>query len=163
MMLHLTSQTGRFLMRSVQIFYSLCLVGLIEKGWFIQCGQEVGALFSSLARSWEKAETSNSSKIAATLPLLEDSLNDNVTFGKYWNYLSTFYAWENNWNPNSSFSSITAIGRRLSAAGRRFQGMGQYGEGELLRVHASAGPSLAQSLSSVSRFFRGYSKIFGFL
>ncbi|XP_078446089.1 LOW protein: ammonium transporter 1-like protein [Wolffia australiana] len=72
-----------------------------------ECGQEVGGLFSSLARSWEKAETSTSSSIASELPLLEANLNDSVK---------------------------SATGRRLLSAGRRFQGMGHYGNGELLRI-----------------------------
>ncbi|CAA7410539.1 unnamed protein product [Spirodela intermedia] len=89
---------------------------------FDECGQELGALFLSLTRSWEKAETSTSCSIASKLPLLHNSLKDSVK---------------------------SAIGKRLLSAGRRFQGMGQYGEGELQRI-ARAMTKAGKVLSATS-------------
>ncbi|MQL79292.1 hypothetical protein Taro_011728 [Colocasia esculenta] len=76
-----------------------------------ECGQDLGEMLLNLAKSWEQADTSTSRSIAMKLPLLQDSLNNNVK---------------------------AAFGRRLVSAGRRFQSMGGYGEGELQRVYASS-------------------------
>ncbi|KAM7250202.1 hypothetical protein ACFE04_022085 [Oxalis oulophora] len=69
-----------------------------------ECGQELGETLLNLSRAWEKAETSTSYSLASKLPELERSLTDNAR---------------------------SALGKRLVSAGRRFQAMGQYGQGEL--------------------------------
>ncbi|OWM67338.1 uncharacterized protein LOC116209317 [Punica granatum] len=91
----------------------------LSKGPVIdECGEELGNILLNLSRAWEKADTSTSRALAGKLPLLESSLTNN---------------------------SKSAFGRRLVSAGRKFQSMGQYGEGELAtiaKVMIAAGKSL---------------------
>ncbi|XP_044500853.1 uncharacterized protein LOC123221934 [Mangifera indica] len=72
-----------------------------------ECGQELGETLLNLSRAWELADTSTSCALAKKLPELESSLTDN---------------------------SKSAFGKRLISAGRRFQSMGQYGQGELQKI-----------------------------
>ncbi|XP_043703490.1 uncharacterized protein LOC122653648 isoform X1 [Telopea speciosissima] len=72
-----------------------------------ECGQELGEILLNLSRSWELADTSTSCSIVSKLPSLEASLTNNAK---------------------------SAFGKRLVSAGRRFQSMGQYGQGELQRI-----------------------------
>ncbi|XP_073106132.1 uncharacterized protein [Elaeis guineensis] len=72
-----------------------------------ECGQEVGEMLLNLSRAWEEADTSTSNSIASQLPSLEISLTDNVK---------------------------PALGKRLVSAGRRFEAMGMYGQGEPQRI-----------------------------
>lgn len=72
-----------------------------------ECGQELGETLLNLSRAWEVADTSTSHTLASKLPELEESLTDNAK---------------------------SAFGKRLVSAGRRFQSMGQYGEGELQKI-----------------------------
>lgn len=72
-----------------------------------ECGKEVGELFLNLSRAWELADTMTSNIIASNLPSLHDYLTSDVK---------------------------PAIGKRMLSAGRRFEAMGQYGQGELQRI-----------------------------
>eukprot|EP00268_Persea_americana_P001428 TRINITY_DN1043_c0_g1_i4.p1 TRINITY_DN1043_c0_g1~~TRINITY_DN1043_c0_g1_i4.p1 ORF type:complete len:264 (-),score=41.03 TRINITY_DN1043_c0_g1_i4:371-1162(-) len=72
-----------------------------------ECGQELGEMLLNLSRAWEQADTSTSTSIASKFPSLHGSLTDNVK---------------------------SAFGKRLVSTGRRFQSMGQYGQGELQRI-----------------------------
>ncbi|TYJ01976.1 hypothetical protein E1A91_A13G192800v1 [Gossypium mustelinum] len=72
-----------------------------------ECGMELGKTLLNLSRAWESADTSTSYTLASKVPLLANSLTD---------------------------SAKSAFGRRLVAAGRRFQAMGQYGQGELQKI-----------------------------
>lgn len=72
-----------------------------------ECGQELGVTLLNIAQAWESADTSTSSSLVGKLPLLVGSLTDDKR---------------------------SAFGKRLVSAGRRFQAMGQYGQGELLRI-----------------------------
>ncbi|KAF8017888.1 hypothetical protein BT93_H2947 [Corymbia citriodora subsp. variegata] len=72
-----------------------------------ECGEELGELLLNWSKSWEQADTSTSRALASKLPLLESSLTD---------------------------SAKSALGKRLLSAGRRFQSMGQYGQGELDKI-----------------------------
>ncbi|GMY20389.1 Ammonium transporter [Fagus crenata] len=72
-----------------------------------ECGQELGETLLNLSRAWELGDTSTSHSLASKLPGLEDSLTDNAK---------------------------SALGKRLESAGRRFQSMGQYGQGELQKI-----------------------------
>ncbi|KAH9784155.1 hypothetical protein KPL71_009551 [Citrus sinensis] len=76
-----------------------------------RCGQELGELLLNLTRAWEQADSSTSHSLVKKLPALESSLTDNAKSGK--------------------IKSICTFGKRLISAGRRFQAMGQYGQGEL--------------------------------
>ncbi|TYJ01975.1 hypothetical protein E1A91_A13G192800v1 [Gossypium mustelinum] len=73
----------------------------------LDCGMELGKTLLNLSRAWESADTSTSYTLASKVPLLANSLTD---------------------------SAKSAFGRRLVAAGRRFQAMGQYGQGELQKI-----------------------------
>lgn len=75
-----------------------------------ECGKEVGELFLNLSRAWEQADTMTSNVIASKLPSLHGYLTSDVK---------------------------PAIGKRLLSAGRRFEAMGQYGQGELQRIARS--------------------------
>ncbi|KAH9784154.1 hypothetical protein KPL71_009551 [Citrus sinensis] len=77
----------------------------------VECGQELGELLLNLTRAWEQADSSTSHSLVKKLPALESSLTDNAKSGK--------------------IKSICTFGKRLISAGRRFQAMGQYGQGEL--------------------------------
>ncbi|XWS58441.1 hypothetical protein CRYUN_Cryun08bG0033900 [Craigia yunnanensis] len=86
-----------------------------------ECGLELGETLLNLSRAWEQADTSTSHALASKLPLWGSSLTD---------------------------SAKSAFGRRLVAAGRRFQAMGQYGQGELQKIAkamAAAGRLLSAS------------------
>ncbi|XP_010550792.1 PREDICTED: uncharacterized protein LOC104821566 isoform X1 [Tarenaya hassleriana] len=72
-----------------------------------ECGRELGEILLNLSRAWELADTSTSRSLVGKLPEVEISLTE---------------------------SARSALGRRLLSAGRRFQGMGQYGQGELQKV-----------------------------
>ncbi|GAB4855800.1 hypothetical protein Ancab_024445 [Ancistrocladus abbreviatus] len=76
----------------------------------VECGQDLGETLLNLSRAWELADTSTSSTLAKKLPLIERALSSNER---------------------------SALGKRLVAAGRRFQSMGQYGQGELQRIAKS--------------------------
>nr|CAB3451480.1 unnamed protein product [Digitaria exilis] len=78
-----------------------------------ECGQEVGDLLLNLAKAWELADTSTSNNLAKQLPSMEPYLTRSAKSGM--NYIHI----------------IVAFGKRLVSAGRRFQSMGQYGQGEL--------------------------------
>ncbi|XVE62694.1 hypothetical protein DITRI_Ditri06bG0140300 [Diplodiscus trichospermus] len=87
-----------------------------------ECGLELGETLLTLSRAWEQADTSTSRTLASKLPLLGSSLTD---------------------------SAKSAFGRRLVAAGRRFQAMGQYGEGELQKI--------AKAMTAAGRLLSAYS------
>ncbi|KAL6635343.1 hypothetical protein ACP70R_028014 [Stipagrostis hirtigluma subsp. patula] len=72
-----------------------------------ECGQEVGDLLLNLGKAWELADTSTSNSLAKQLPSME---------------------------PYLTRSTKSAFGKRLVAAGRRFQSLGQYGKGELMKI-----------------------------
>ncbi|KAL9341805.1 hypothetical protein Peur_065130 [Populus x canadensis] len=72
-----------------------------------ECGKELGELLLNLSRAWELGDTSTSQALASNLPMLESSLTNNAK---------------------------SAFGKRLVSAGRRFQSMGQYGQGELQKI-----------------------------
>ncbi|KAK1431333.1 hypothetical protein QVD17_07790 [Tagetes erecta] len=72
-----------------------------------QCGQELGMTLLNISRAWESADTLTSTALVNNLPSLFNSLTSN---------------------------NKSALGKRLTAAGRRFQSMGQYGQGELQRI-----------------------------
>ncbi|RCV08899.1 hypothetical protein SETIT_1G363900v2 [Setaria italica] len=72
-----------------------------------ECGQEVGDLLLNLAKSWELADTSTSNSLAKQLPSME---------------------------PYLTRSAKSAFGKRLVSTGRRFQSMGQYGQGEFKKI-----------------------------
>ncbi|XP_059665696.1 uncharacterized protein LOC132311678 [Cornus florida] len=72
-----------------------------------ECGQELGETLLNIARAWEQADTSTSTNLVSRLPLLVGTLTDNAK---------------------------AAFGKRLVSSGRRFQSMGQYGQGELQRI-----------------------------
>ncbi|GJY49887.1 processed cyclic AMP-responsive element-binding protein 3-like protein [Tanacetum coccineum] len=63
----------------------------------------------NISRAWESADTSTSTALVNNLPVLFSSLTSNNKSGK-------------------------TLGTRLTSAGRRFQSMGQYGQGELQRI-----------------------------
>ncbi|GMH07656.1 hypothetical protein Nepgr_009496 [Nepenthes gracilis] len=90
-----------------------------------ECGQGLGETLLNLSRAWELADSSTSRALARKFPLLETSLAD---------------------------SQRAAFGKRLVSAGRRFQSMGQYGQGELQRISKSmitAGKLLSASSASI--------------
>lgn len=72
-----------------------------------KCGEEVGETLLNISRAWELADTSTSTDLMDKLPLLVGSLTG---------------------------SQKSAFGRRLLSAGKRFQSMGQYGEGEVQKI-----------------------------
>ncbi|KAK9075040.1 hypothetical protein SSX86_003359 [Deinandra increscens subsp. villosa] len=74
-----------------------------------QCGQELGTTLLNISRAWESADTLTSTALVNNLPPLFNSLTGNNKSGK-------------------------TLGKRLTSAGRRFQSMGQYGQGELQRI-----------------------------
>ncbi|XP_055834788.1 uncharacterized protein LOC129903296 [Solanum dulcamara] len=72
-----------------------------------ECGEDVGETLLNISRAWELADTSTSTALVDKLPLLVGSLTG---------------------------SQKSAFGRRLLSAGKRFQSMGQYGEGEVQKI-----------------------------
>ncbi|KAJ9545857.1 hypothetical protein OSB04_025564 [Centaurea solstitialis] len=89
-----------------------------------QCGQELGMTLLNISRAWESADTSTSTALVNNIPPLVNSLTGNNKSGK-------------------------PLGKRLASAGRRFQSMGQYGQGELQRI-SKAMISTGNLLSSTS-------------
>ncbi|KAL9436562.1 hypothetical protein AB3S75_022585 [Citrus x aurantiifolia] len=87
-----------------------------------ECGHELGELLLILTRAWEQADSSTSHSLVKKLPALESSLTDNAK---------------------------SAFGKRLISAGRRFQAMGQYGQGELQKI-AKAMTAAGKLLSASS-------------
>ncbi|ESQ47340.1 hypothetical protein EUTSA_v10027857mg [Eutrema salsugineum] len=91
-----------------------------------ECGQELGQTLLKLSRAWEQADTSTSRSLVEKLPELEMSLTDGAR---------------------------SAFGRRLISAGKRFKGMGQYGQGDLQKIAEAmitTGEVLSASTSSAS-------------
>lgn len=89
-----------------------------------ECGRELGETLLNLSRAWEAADTSTSHALARQLPGLEESLTGNAK---------------------------SAFGKRLVSAGRRFQSMGHYGQGELqkiAKVMITTGRVLSESSTS---------------
>ncbi|KAJ8505160.1 hypothetical protein OPV22_006046 [Ensete ventricosum] len=72
-----------------------------------ECGEVVGELLLNLSRAWEQADTSTSNSLARQLPSMESFLTKNVQ---------------------------ASLGKRLVSAGRRFQAMGQYADGEPQKI-----------------------------
>ncbi|XP_051191748.1 uncharacterized protein [Lolium perenne] len=72
-----------------------------------ECGQEVGDLLLDLAKAWEMADTLASNNLAKQLPSMA---------------------------PYLTASAKSAFGKRLAAAGKKFQTMGQYGNGEFKKI-----------------------------
>uniref|UniRef100_A0A453Q149 Uncharacterized protein n=1 Tax=Aegilops tauschii subsp. strangulata TaxID=200361 RepID=A0A453Q149_AEGTS len=84
-----------------------------------ECGQEVGDLLLDLGKAWEMANTEASNNLAKQLPSMA---------------------------PYLTASAKSAFGKRLASAGKKFQTMGQYGNGEFKKVSNSL--SLYPSFSS---------------
>ncbi|KAL3727867.1 hypothetical protein ACJRO7_032588 [Eucalyptus globulus] len=80
-----------------------------------ECGEELGDILLNWLKSWEQADTLTSRTLASKLPLLERAL------------------WVCHEPHDHAFGDL-ALGRRLSSAGRRFQSMGPYGQGELAKI-----------------------------
>ncbi|KAH6760319.1 LOW protein: ammonium transporter 1-like protein [Perilla frutescens var. hirtella] len=72
-----------------------------------ECGEDLGQTLLNISRAWEVAETSTSAALMSKLPQLVGSLTGN---------------------------NKSALGKRLVSASRRFQAMGQYGQGELQMI-----------------------------
>lgn len=100
----------------------------------LQCGQEMGEILLNLSRAWEVADTSTSHALVSKFPTLVQSLTDNYKSGK--NTLKEIDAQVFCEEINVTFvwSIYLGFGKRLISAGRRFQSMGQYGQGELQKV-----------------------------
>ncbi|KAL2600861.1 hypothetical protein AAZV13_10G135200 [Glycine max] len=89
-----------------------------------ECGQELGETLLNLSRAWELADTSTSHSLVKKLPLIEAKLTG---------------------------SAKSALGKHLVSAGRRFQSMGQYGQGEpqkIAKAVIAAGRALSASSTS---------------
>ncbi|KAL5068554.1 hypothetical protein RYX36_019441 [Vicia faba] len=87
-----------------------------------ECGKELGETLLNLSRAWELADTSSSRSLVAKLPLIEASLTG---------------------------TAKSALGKRMVSAGRRFQSMGQYGQGETQKI-AKAMIAAGRALSANS-------------
>ncbi|WOL12922.1 hypothetical protein Cni_G21691 [Canna indica] len=72
-----------------------------------ECGKEVGEFLLNLSKAWEQADTLTSNSLARQLPSMESLLTDSVK---------------------------ASLGKRLLSAGRKFQAMGQYGDGEPKKI-----------------------------
>ncbi|VAI62910.1 unnamed protein product [Triticum turgidum subsp. durum] len=72
-----------------------------------ECGQEVGDLLLDLGKAWEMANTEASNNLAKQLPSMA---------------------------PYLTASANVAFGKRLASAGKKFQTMGQYGNGEFKKI-----------------------------
>ncbi|XP_037454097.1 uncharacterized protein LOC119324411 isoform X2 [Triticum dicoccoides] len=72
-----------------------------------ECGQEVGDLLLDLGKAWEMANTEASNNLAKQLPSMA---------------------------PYLTASAKSAFGKRLASAGKKFQTMGQYGNGEFKKI-----------------------------
>ncbi|KAL1552099.1 hypothetical protein AAHA92_12941 [Salvia divinorum] len=91
-----------------------------------ECGEEAGETLLNISRAWENAETSVSAALVSKLPQLVGSLTSNNKSGKF----------------------ALALGKRMVSASRRFQAMGQYGQGELqmiAKVMNRAGKALSET------------------
>ncbi|KAK4282951.1 hypothetical protein QN277_014264 [Acacia crassicarpa] len=89
-----------------------------------ECGQELGEILLNLSRAWELADATTCHSLVSKLPLLVDTLT-----GK----------------------TKSALGKRLLSAGRRFQSMGKYGQGEpekIARAMITAGRVLSDTSTS---------------
>ncbi|XP_051119951.1 uncharacterized protein LOC127243818 isoform X2 [Andrographis paniculata] len=73
----------------------------------LDCGEELGQTLLNITRAWELADASTSANLMSKLPVLVTSLTS---------------------------SNKSALGKRLVSASRRFQSMGQYGQGELQQI-----------------------------
>lgn len=103
----------------------------------------------NLSRAWEQADTSSSSTLVSKLPSLEGSLTDNAKTGKNscrYSLVFTFPFLVFLLKPIFILLTELAFGKRLVSAGRRFQSMGQYGQGELQRVSILCIPHCHQKL-----------------
>ncbi|XP_057735033.1 uncharacterized protein LOC130950529 [Arachis stenosperma] len=87
-----------------------------------QCGQELGEILLNITRAWERGDTSASCSLLTKLPSMEENLTG---------------------------SAKSALGKRLVSAGRRFQSMGQYGQGEPQKI-AKAMITAGKALSAIS-------------
>ncbi|XP_072084249.1 uncharacterized protein [Arachis hypogaea] len=87
-----------------------------------ECGQELGEILLNITRAWERADTSASYSLLTKLPSMEENLTG---------------------------SARSALGKRLVSAGRRFQSMGQYGQGEPQKI-AKAMITAGKALSAIS-------------
>lgn len=97
----------------------------------------MGETLLNLSRAWELADTSSSSTLVSKFPSLVGSLTDNAKTGKYscpCSLVFYFLILEFLLKPIFILPTQSAFGKRLVSAGRRFQSMGQYGQGELQRV-----------------------------
>ncbi|WMV25813.1 hypothetical protein MTR67_019198 [Solanum verrucosum] len=90
------------------------------------CGEEVGETLLNISRAWEMADTSTSTTLVDKLPLLIGSLTGSQKSGK--NKPTTMMLYF------LPYTSKLTFGRRLLSAGKRFQSMGQYGEGEVQKI-----------------------------
>ncbi|KAK1379248.1 Ammonium transporter member [Heracleum sosnowskyi] len=87
-----------------------------------QCGLELGETLLNITRAWEAADTSTSTTLVGKLPMLVVS---------------------------ASANNKSAFGKRLLSSGRRFQSMGQYGDGELQKYQiAEAMVTIGKLLSA---------------
>ncbi|XP_057735128.1 uncharacterized protein LOC130950595 [Arachis stenosperma] len=87
-----------------------------------ECGQELGEILLNITRAWERGDTSASCSLLTKLPSMEENLTG---------------------------SAKSALGKRLVSAGRRFQSMGQYGQGEPQKI-AKAMITAGKALSAIS-------------
>ncbi|KAL1340036.1 hypothetical protein AAHE18_U088600 [Arachis hypogaea] len=87
-----------------------------------ECGQELGEILLNITRAWERGDTSASYSLLTKLPSMEENLTG---------------------------SAKSALGKRLVSAGRRFQSMGQYGQGEPQKI-AKAMITAGKALSAIS-------------
>lgn len=93
----------------------------LSKGPVIdECGLELGETLLNITRAWEAADTSTSTTLVGKLPMLVVS---------------------------ASANNKSAFGKRLLSSGRRFQSMGQYGDGELQKI-AEAMMTIGKLLSA---------------
>ncbi|KAG8380387.1 hypothetical protein BUALT_Bualt06G0010100 [Buddleja alternifolia] len=81
-----------------------------------ECGEELGQTLLNISRAWELGDTSTSANLLRELPLLVGSLTNNNKSGKH------------------EMNDIFTLGKRLLSSSRRFQSMGQYGQGELQKI-----------------------------
>ncbi|XP_027088388.2 ammonium transporter 1 member 2-like [Coffea arabica] len=92
-----------------------------------ECGEELGEILLNISRAWELAEASTSAALVSRLPVMVDSLTD---------------------------GNKSALGKRLISAGRRFQSMGKYDQGEpemIAKVMIRTGKFLsARAVSTVT-------------
>ena len=132
----------------VHLWNSLPSILFFFSGYF-QCGQELGETLLNLSRAWEQADTSSSSTLVSKLPSLAGSLTNNAKTGKNscrYSLVFTFPFLVFLLKPIFILLTELAFGKRLVSAGRRFQSMGQYGQGELQRVSILCIPHCHQKL-----------------